>query len=101
RVRGFAAEESRRRGPAKGDLSDRDGSNRGGVGLVVELAIPGNQEDLDIVVRARGGRVQRDPTGSVVSDCGRMAEADLVPAVCVDRNELHHDLSSEQYHRGL
>ena len=70
-------------------------------GLAVGFPIPGHQEDLDLVLCAGGRRLQRHPAGRLLSDRGCLESPGLVPAVCVDGNELDHDLPGQQHPRRL
>src|ERR1044071_757817 len=88
-----AAQESNHRRPAQGVASCFTWNRSGGARLAVELAISGHQTGLDILIRAGGGRLQRDSPWPVLSGGGCMWGADLVPALRLDGDELYHGLS--------
>ena len=54
------------------------------LGLALGIAVPRHQKNLDIFLRSGGWRLQRDLARRVLSDCGRVEMAALVPAVCLD-----------------
>src|SRR5689334_20902770 len=88
RVRGFAADKSWRGRSTEGcTVAWR---RRGGcsAGLALGNAIPGHQENLDVFLCARGGRLQRDAAGFVLPRGGCLEETQLVSAVRLDWDEF-------------
>src|SRR5450759_5963571 len=66
-------------------------------GILVGHAISRHQKNLDLVLCAGRGRLQRPAARSVLLDRGREEMPDLVSAVCMDRNESHHALPYQQF----
>src|SRR5688572_32465287 len=58
--------------------------------LAVGIAVPGDQKNLDLFIRARGGRMEPDAAGGVLL-CDRCSRLETVmPAVRVDRDECDY-----------
>ena len=83
------------------DLSILVRGGGGDSGILVGDAISSREKDLEFVIRAGRGRIQRDVARPVLLD-GRCDEmANVVPAVRLDGNEFDHDLLDEQCDRRL
>ena len=67
-----------------------------GIGLALELAVPGDQEDLDIFVRARRLRIQLPVAGNVPPGDRSVGLATVGSALCLDRHESDHDVYDRQ-----
>ena len=76
----------------------RRGRGRRRARLFVGPGISRDQKNLDLILRARRRRLQRDAAGRFLLDRGREAKNRVVPAVRLDRHEPADDLSREQFH---
>src|SRR5439155_9522204 len=81
---------------AKGHLFDCGwpGGRRPWMGM--EFAISRREEDLDFFLRARGRRLQRNAPRPVLSHCRCLELSEMVPALCLDRDEFDYNLPREK-----
>jgi len=62
------------------------------------LFISCHQKNLDFLLRARRGRLQCPPVGSILLGGGCSWLSALVPAICLDWHEFHYHLSRRKHY---
>src|SRR5206468_1134087 len=68
-----------------------------GAGAPLGISISDHQENLDLLLRPGGWRLQRAAARVFLSRGGCLEMPKMVPAVRVDRYELDHGLHGQQY----